>query len=84
MPKCSRTTTGNTLFADRTRPLRLMIEFAPPFMQRAGEDPAAFLQRFEDWGFSAERIDERRRKTVPARPQALLSMPFSDLLLTRT
>lgn len=75
---------GAALFADRRRPLRVMVEFAPAFITRAGDDPAAHLDELAGYGFRFERIDERRRKLAPVTRDALLSLAFSDIVLTRS
>jgi FkbM family methyltransferase len=75
---------GSTLFADRGLPLRVIVEFAPAFISSAGDDPAAYLDRFEAYGFTIERIDERRKKALPVTRDALLATHISDLLLTRS
>jgi FkbM family methyltransferase len=74
---------GERLFADHSRPLRVMLEFAPRFMAQAGADPGAFLGDLSAWGFRFERIDARRRKLVPASREALLADEFADIVLTR-
>jgi FkbM family methyltransferase len=75
---------GSTLFADRGKPLRVIIEFAPAFISSAGDDPATYLDRFESYGFTIQRIDERRKKALPTTRDALLATHISDILLTRT
>lgn len=74
---------GTRLFADRNRPLTLMIEFCPGFLRDAGHDPAAELRRFAEWGFRMQRLDSRRRRAVACSPDALLAQEYSELLLTR-
>jgi FkbM family methyltransferase len=65
------------------RPLVLQLEFAPDFVQAAGDDPAALLERLANYGFAMHRIDERSRRVVDAPRDALLASAFSELLLTR-
>lgn len=74
---------GSTLFADRTRPLRVIVEFAPAFISKAGDDPSVYLDRFESDGFTIQRIDERKKKALPVTRETLLATPISDILLTR-
>lgn len=74
---------GATLLGDRERPLTLMMEFAPRFVEAAGADPRAELERFAGWGFSFARIDDRKRKVVATTPDDLLQREFSDIVLTR-
>ena len=74
---------GAKLFADKHRPLMLMIEFCPAFLRDAGYDPSAELRRFEDWGFGMERLDSRRRRPVKCSTATLLAQPYSELLLRR-
>jgi FkbM family methyltransferase len=65
------------------RPLVLQLEFAPGFVQAAGDDPAAFLARMATYGFAMHRIDERTRRAVETHVDALLASSFSELLFTR-
>jgi FkbM family methyltransferase len=74
---------GAKLFSGRQHPLTVMIEFCPAFLRDAGYDPAAELRRFSDWGFTVQRLDSRRRRPVACSAQALLSEPYSELLLRR-
>lgn len=74
---------GRTLFADQSRPLMLMMEFAPAFISHNGDDPARHLGELESFGFRFSLIDERRAKVAPTSRDSLLSRQFSDLLLTR-
>lgn len=75
---------GRALFADVTRPLGLLLEFCPEFLQKSGHDPAAELHKWESWRFSLARLDERRRRPVACTARDLLARPYSELLLTRT
>ena len=74
---------GRRLFANRSLPLRAMIEFSPAFVTRSGDDPSRHLEELEACGFSLRRIDERRCKLVPTGRDALLARPFSDVVLIR-
>lgn len=74
---------GHSLFADRTRPLTLMMEFAPPFIRRAGSEPQAMLDQFAAWGFAFNRIDDRKRKIAPVAASELLACEFADIVLVR-
>ena len=74
---------GTALFGDRGRPLTLMMEFAPRFVEVAGSSPREELERFAAWGFRFARIDERKRKVVDAAIDDLLNREFSDIVLSR-
>ncbi len=75
---------GSTLFADRSRPLRVIVEFAPEFIRTSGDDPSVYLDRWESNGFTIQRIDERKKKALAATRESLLATHISDILLTRT
>ncbi len=75
---------GSSLFADRSRPLRVIVEFAPEFIAKSGDDPCAYLDRWESSGFTIQRIDERKKKALPVTRDTLLATHISDILLTRT
>ena len=75
---------GYSLFADRGRPLHVIVEFAPAFISSAGDDPSKYLDDWESYGFTIQRIDERRKKALPATRDMLLATHISDILLTRT
>ncbi|MBV8490451.1 MAG: FkbM family methyltransferase, partial [Candidatus Eremiobacteraeota bacterium] len=74
---------GKKLLADRARPLTFMMEFAPPFVVRAGENPRGQLDELASYGFRFSRIDERKRKIVSATPDELLNRDFSDIVMVR-
>lgn len=75
---------GRRLFADRSRALRVMTEFSPAFIVRAGDDPARYLDELYALGFTAQRVDERKRRLLAVSRDALVARPFSDIVLTRT
>lgn len=75
---------GGSLFAETGHPLGVLMEFCPDFLDRSGHDPAAELRRYETWGFSFRRLDERRRRPAECSAGELLARPYSELLLTRT
>ena len=75
---------GSTLFGDRSRPLRVIVEFAPAFIKTSGDDPSGYLDRWESSGFTIQRIDERKKKAFPVTRETLLGTHISDILLTRT
>lgn len=75
---------GSSLFADRAKPLRVIVEFAPAFISSSGDDPSNYLDRWESNGFTIQRIDERRKKALPVTRDTLLATHISDILLTRT
>ena len=74
---------GTSLFADRGRPLQVIVEFAPAFISSAGDDPAKYLDEWQSNGFTIQRIDERRKKALPVTRETLLATHISDILLTR-
>ncbi len=75
---------GTSLFADRGRPLQVVVEFAPAFISSAGDDPARYLDEWESNGFTIQRIDERKKKALPVTRDTLLATHISDILLTRS
>jgi FkbM family methyltransferase len=75
---------GQSIFGNPNYPITIMMEFAPAFMRKAGKDPALQLQELAAAGFRFSRVDERRRKLVPTDGAALLALPFSDIVMTRT
>lgn len=74
---------GSSLIADRSRTLTIMVEFAPAFMQRAGDDPSRHLTMLQADGFRLHRIDERRKRIEPTSADALLGQAFNDVVLIR-
>jgi len=74
---------GAGLFAERSRALVVMMEFAPQFMREAGADPARTLENLREAGFTFARVDDRRRRVAPVDAAYLLAQPFSDIVMTR-
>ncbi len=74
---------GKSLLGDRDKPLMFMMEFAPKFVERAGSNPREHLAELLSFGFDLTRVDERKRKIVPATPEELLQREFSDIVLMR-
>lgn len=69
---------------DSTRPLTIVMEFFPRFVQEAGDEPAAFLEFLQSKRFSLGVIDERRRRVVPTTAAALLQRESAELVLRRS
>ena len=65
------------------RPLTLVLEFAPRFVQTAGDDPTAFLDRLASAGFTLHVIDERKRTMRPTSHNELLGREFSEIVAVR-
>jgi FkbM family methyltransferase len=74
---------GRGLFADTSRPLTVIVEFAPRFIQTGGSDPGQFLDEIASWGFRINAIDERKRRWHSASREALLGTEFANLVLIR-
>jgi FkbM family methyltransferase len=49
---------GMTEILSRSRCLKMMLEFYPDYIQKMGIDPAFFIQRLKDEGFTVQIIDE--------------------------
>jgi len=64
--------------------MRLIIEFAPSLLERAGIAPAAFAGELKDMGFTPRRIDDISGELTPVSTEALLATFSSNLLLERT
>jgi FkbM family methyltransferase len=75
---------GQSVFGNPAYPITVMMEFAPAFVRKGGMDPAIQLQELATTGFRFSRVDERRRRLVPADIAELLARPFSDIVMTRT
>lgn len=65
----------------RSRTVKIVMEFVPPIMD-AG-DTRGMLRTIRDTGFSIYRIEHDSSFTAQPDDDALMAIPFSDLLLVR-
>lgn len=72
---------ARTLASQKTRVW--MFEFFPRFVAAAGDEPRAFLERFQSAGYSLSRVDERKRKLQPVTIESLLAGEMSEVVATR-
>jgi FkbM family methyltransferase len=61
----------------------IVLEFFPRFVEAAGDEPRAFLERLLARGYRLHRIDHRKRKIRAARIDELLGAEFTELVLRR-
>lgn len=62
----------------------LVLELFPRFVQAAGDDPRAFLERLTARNFKLNLIDLRKRRIVATSVDALLGMECAELVLVRS
>jgi FkbM family methyltransferase len=63
--------------------IRIILEFAPSHLKRAGEDPVAFTREIREVGLSIARIDDVSGDLLPVTEQELADAYSMMLLLTR-
>jgi FkbM family methyltransferase len=63
--------------------IRIILEFAPGHLRRAGEDPVAFAREIREVGLSIARIDDVSGDLLPVTEQELADAYSMMLLLTR-
>ncbi len=74
---------GMTGVLERNPEIRLLMEFAPQHLTRAGCDPAMFLKDLEKDGWLIERVDDLTGDLSPAIPIELLRCFSANLSLRR-
>jgi len=57
---------------ERQKNVRMLVEFWPSGMTRAGFDAGEFLDRLESLGFSYLHVDQREKRLVPVSRSQLL------------
>jgi len=72
----------------RSRRLKVMIEFWPWGIRQAGRDPVEFLQTIKDYGFSVSEIHDDGRMTPLRDFTSILALNLerqhTDLFLERS
>jgi hypothetical protein len=63
--------------------LRLIVEFAPSLLRRAGVEPLDFAAEIGRLGFHIQRIDDMTGELTPTSSEEFLSIDSSNLFLER-
>jgi hypothetical protein len=63
--------------------IRVVMEFAPTLLERAGTDPAGFLNDLTASGYRILRIDDMTGETVDVAAEQLRVIDSSNILLER-
>ncbi len=70
---------GMRRIIERSPGIRILLEFAPIHLQRAGVDPGGFLDELNSLGFAVHRIDDQTGELLTASREELTSAFSAEL-----
>jgi len=74
---------GMRKIVERSPGIRILMEFAPVHLRRAGVDPGGFLDEIASWGFDIRRIHDETGQPLEASRDQLTAVFSANLELAR-